>query len=279
MHLNEYYISFFDILIIIPLGWAIYKGFINGFIVESISLATLLLGTYFYIRIVDMPGRIVSKEVAENLEYIPLALFTVCFIVIVFLSNAVERIIGRITDDVALPPYNRALGVVFSVIKYVVIISGFLIFFDKLDEKYNMLSAEDTDQSIFYSHFIKVVPAIYPYLNFDNIKNRRYIVLVQQANVITKEGRIPIGESIRELTGIAGKVDWTSYQSPFYSDNHDLIIVEASVENQDSKILKTAVFQFLLKKRNKEVTLYGYILNGQKMSKALAIKALRNGKL
>ncbi len=277
MNVNEYYISFFDILILIPLGWSVYKGFFNGAIVEALSLSFLLLSIYAYIRIVEMPGRLVSKEVAETLEYLPLVLFIIVFSVIVFLSNVLERFVSKHTAGVAMPPLNRFLGISFSLIKYIFIISGFLIFIDKLDERYNMLSDEDTYGSIFYNRIINVTPTVYPYLSFDNIKNTRYINIVKKASIKTVEGRIPIGQSLQTLKGLAGSVSWTSYQSPHYKDNHDLIIVEAIVENQDGKMLQTGVFRFLLAKRKKNVKLYSYQLNGVKKEKVKAYATMKNG--
>lgn len=279
MHFNDYYISFFDIIILIPFGWGIYKGFINGFIVEAISLSVLLLGMYAYIRIIEMPNRLVSKEVAQTLEYLPLILFTITFSVIVFLSNVTERFIVRVTAGVALPGWNRFLGILISGIKYVIIISGFLIFFDKLDEKYTMLSPEDTDGSLFYSKFIRVAPTIFPYLSFDNIKNRRYIKAVKEASIRTNEGRIPIGPSMKSLAGYAGIVNWTSYQSPSYKDNHDLIIVEATVENQDGKFLQTAVFEFLYNKRKGAVELFSFKVNGKRQEKSFGYNVMKEGNL
>ena len=114
MNVNEYYLSFFDILIFIPIGWGVYKGFINGFVTEAISLGFLMLALYGYVRLTDLPAPLVSEEVLRTLEYLPLVFFIIGLMVILFLSNLVERLVRRSTIGIALPPLNRLFGIIFG---------------------------------------------------------------------------------------------------------------------------------------------------------------------
>ena len=279
MNVNEYYLSFFDILIFIPIGWGVYKGFINGFVTEAISLGFLMLALYGYVRLTDLPAPLVSEEVLRTLEYLPLVFFIIGIMIILFLSNLVERLVRRSTIGIALPPLNRLFGIFFGVFKYILITSCLLVFIDKLDEKYDLLTDEDTKGSLFYFPVLKIAPGIYPYLHFDNIRNSRYINTVKNSSLRMTDGLLPIGKSVQSIGGEAGKIKWNSYKAENYKDNNDLIIVSAEVENQDGEIVKTAKFEFLLRKKSQEVNLYSFRLNGAEQKKALGYKALKNGRI
>ena len=279
MDMNGFYISFFDLVLILLMGIAMWRGYRNGLIPEALTFAIFLLFVYLYIRITDLPGLFWNKDAARSLIYLPVVFFTLALFAVIFLSHLIERQIFKQVNKLELTTLMHFLGMGLSMIRYTFVISCVMIIFDKIDENYTWLTKIERNGSYFYKPLLRVAPTFYPYLNFDNIKNTTYIDSVKHSHLKYIGGLIPIEKSLLALQGSSdqGSIEWTSYKSETWETNNNLVIVEATINNRDATPYVTGVFKFLYNKRTHRVSIFEFYLNDIKESDMEAYKSLKRG--
>ena len=80
--------------------------------------------------------------------------------------------LNKLIDAIALGIVNRLLGVLFSVLKIAFIVSIILVLINKADNKYNFIPDETKENSLLYKPLSNFAPMIFPYLNFEKIKEK-----------------------------------------------------------------------------------------------------------
>lgn len=155
-------VSYLDILIGIPLLWAIYKGFTKGLIIQLGALLALLLGIYGAIKFSSFTAQWLVDTFEFSGKYLGLVAFSLTFIGIVVVVHLLARLLSKIAGMVALEFVNRLLGVVFSLLKMGFIISVIIVILNSIDERINFIEEETKQESILYKPMGKLAPAIFP---------------------------------------------------------------------------------------------------------------------
>ena len=163
--------NYIDLIIAIPLVWGVFVGFKNGLIIEVASLAALLLGIFGAIHFSDLTADFLVTSLNVTTQYINLIAFAVTFVVIVILVHLLAKMIDKLVKAVALGFVNRLLGMVFGLIKYAFIISIILVIINAINRNKTFISKEKIENSILYKPLSAFAPGIFPYLNFQEIKN------------------------------------------------------------------------------------------------------------
>lgn len=144
--------NWIDILILIPLCWYAYRGFRNGFLMEIISLAALFLGLFISYKFSDLislwlTGTTLAKPIS----------FSLCFVLTIVLVNLLGRILKRALKPVLSEFLDKGLGVLFGILK-VVLVAGVLFYFiDTVDKKEILVKHEVKEASVAYKHLSPVM--------------------------------------------------------------------------------------------------------------------------
>ena len=85
---------------------------------------------------------------------------------IAFFSNYVALKVQKEVMPVPKGMITRVLGAFFSAVKYAFIISIFLIFVDRLDKNFGIITADEKRISKLYQPFLKLGPAAISGLRF-----------------------------------------------------------------------------------------------------------------
>ncbi len=163
--------NYFDIIFGAILLYSAYKGFSKGIVIQAASLVALLLGIYGAIKFSDVTSGFLQEKFQPETQYLPLISFALTFVAIVIGVHLIAKIIDKLVKAVALGFINRLSGMVFSIIKMAFIISIILVLVNNADKKFNFLPKEKVQNSILYQPLSNFAPYLFPYLNFDNIKN------------------------------------------------------------------------------------------------------------
>lgn len=163
----DLHLSLFDFIIVSVLIWGIYKGYLQGYIVQTIALFALLAGTYiaaklsmgFYNLMVDR-----SETAIPNL---PVVVFSVLFGFVLFASNYVALYILKQVASVPKDMYAKFLGSFFAMVKYLVIISVFLVFIKRIDNNYGIVTEREKERTLLFQPVSKLAPTIIPTLKFE----------------------------------------------------------------------------------------------------------------
>lgn len=161
-----------DLVFAILLLWAAYRGYTKGFIVQLATLAALLLGILGAVMFSDFTSGLIIKKLDVSGQYLPIISFAVTFIAIVIAVHLLAKMLNKLIDAIALGIVNRLLGVLFSVVKIAFVVSIILVLINKADNKYNFIPDDTKDNSLLYKPLSNFAPMIFPYLNFDKIKEK-----------------------------------------------------------------------------------------------------------
>ena len=153
-----------DILLIIPLVYAAWKGFKHGLIIEVFTLLAFFVGIYVGIHFSDFTAGLLREYLGLNSKYLPIIAFTITFLavgaMVFFLGKTIEKLI-KIT---ALTPLNKFAGVFFSLLKYVYMLSTLLVILESYDEKLSFFPAKVKQESLLYTPILMVSTTTIPYL-------------------------------------------------------------------------------------------------------------------
>lgn len=143
--------NFIDILLIIPIGYAVFKGFKNGFIIEVCTLLALLVGIYAGIHLSDGTANFLKSNWEINSTYLPVIAFTLTFVGVGAMVFFGGKMLEKIVDVASLTPVNKLLGVLFALIKIFYFLSFFIVLIESYDEKGNFIPNETKEESLLYN--------------------------------------------------------------------------------------------------------------------------------
>jgi len=161
--------NYIDIVLLIPLLFAAYKGFSKGIISQAAALAALILGIIGAIRFSDVTADFLVEEFSMQSDYLAIISFAVTFIIIVILVHFIARIVNRLIKAVALGFLNRLMGMFFSVLKVSFIISIILVLFIQLNLNLKFIPKEKTEESVLFEPLAEFAPMVFPYLHFEGL--------------------------------------------------------------------------------------------------------------
>ena len=162
----DLHVSLFDFLISGIMIWGIYKGYVQGFIIQTISLFVLLAGVFVALKLsVSFYDAVIDKSTVA-LPNFPVIMFAVMFGFIVFASNYVALLVQKQVMSIPKPITTRILGAFFGGLKYMFIISIMLSFVDRLDNNFEIVTEKEKSRTIFYQPFLNFAPTILPRLRF-----------------------------------------------------------------------------------------------------------------
>ncbi|MBN1252082.1 MAG: CvpA family protein, partial [Bacteroidales bacterium] len=163
----DLHISLFDFLISGVLIWGIYKGYLQGVLVQAIALFALLAGVFISAKLSVSFYNVIIDKSTVALPNLPVIIFAIFFGFVVFFSNFIAL---RVQNEVTPVPkglYSRGLGAFFGALKYAFIISIFLIFINKLDQNFDIISVKEKQRTKLFNPFLKLAPTAIPRLNFE----------------------------------------------------------------------------------------------------------------
>lgn len=180
-----------DIILVIPLLWALYRGFRKGLIYMVASLTALVLGVFGAIRFHESTGEILKSWFVINPEHINLISFAISFIFIVLVVHLAAFLVDKLIKAVALSFINRAAGMIFGLLTATFIISIVLMPLDAANSRSEFISQETIDESLLYKPLTNFAPTVLPYLKREEF---RKLLPVQDGQERQKDSRISKAE-------------------------------------------------------------------------------------
>ena len=157
----------FDIIFLVILGWAAYRGFKKGLIVQVASLFALILGIYGTIKFSYITTAFLQGKLGWDSAYIHIISFILTFILIVIGVHFVGKLVDKLAQAVALGFVIRITGSVFNVLKFGLIISVILVILNSFNSKYSFLPADEIQKSKMYKPLMFFAPTVFPKINLD----------------------------------------------------------------------------------------------------------------
>lgn len=156
--------NYIDVLILVPVAWAAYKGFSNGLIKELAQLVALILGVYVALRFTDVLSPLLVDTMGMGPEYTPVVAFALLFVGVVIGVHFLARLLNRVIEMAALGLVNRLVGLLFSSLKVLFIISVLFSVIYRLDQAGNFIGEDTKKGSLLYEPVSELSLLIYPSL-------------------------------------------------------------------------------------------------------------------
>ena len=170
--MDDLNLNYFDLIISIFLLWSAYRGITRGFVIMAASLAALILGIWGAIRFSDLTAGFLLQQFEWNTRYLGLIAFAVTFAGIVILVHLLARAMDKLLKAAALGFVNRLAGLLFGVLKTALIISIILVIINGIEQWVPFIPEKHKENSLLYKPLSNLAPAIFPYLHFEDLKER-----------------------------------------------------------------------------------------------------------
>lgn len=164
--------NYLDILICVPLVYGLFRGFYKGFVIEIATLAALVLGIYGALKFSYITSSFLMEQFDLQGNYLPLISFVTTFILIVIAVNLLGKMLDKLMKAVSLGFINRILGSAVGFVKLLVVTGLLVVISHKIDSNFKVIPNQDKASSLLYEKFYENTVRVFPYINFDAIKQK-----------------------------------------------------------------------------------------------------------
>lgn len=148
---NFGFMNFVDIIIVVPLVYAAWRGFKKGLIIEVFTLLALLVGIYAGIHFSDWTSARIEEYFDFDANYLPVIAFTVTFLAVGAMVFFAGKMLEQMIRVVNLSPINKIMGVVFGILKMVYTLSILIILLETYDERGDFIPEKTKENSLLYA--------------------------------------------------------------------------------------------------------------------------------
>jgi len=161
--------NWIDLIIVIVVILSVFQGFTNGLVKEVASLAGLVLGIWGAIKFSGFTAAKLYEWFDMTGQYVGIISFVVTFCLIVVIVHFIGIVADKIVKTVALGFLNRLLGIIFGVLKNILILSVIFSVLNAIDARKPFLP-RSFDESKFYAPISDLVPSIFPVIGEGNFR-------------------------------------------------------------------------------------------------------------
>ena len=153
-----------DAIILICLIPAIFQGIRKGFISQAISIISLIVGIWASARFADIVSEWASKYITASEQVLNIVAFAIILIVVFIVLGLIGRLLESILKFVLLGWLNKLAGVVFSLLKAVLILGLIITVFSSLNDTIEIVRPEVLADSKLYQPLKDTADAVFPYI-------------------------------------------------------------------------------------------------------------------
>jgi membrane protein required for colicin V production len=153
-----------DIIFLVPLLFALYRGFKKGLIHMIASLAALILGIFGAIKLRPVFAALLDSLFNIAPEHMNVIAFAVAFVTIVLLVHLVAFLVDKLIKAVALNLVNRLLGMAFGLLVTAFVISMILWPVNEVNAEKQIIKPKHIEGSLLYKPLSTFAPGVFPYL-------------------------------------------------------------------------------------------------------------------
>ena len=171
--------NWIDAIIVVILILSLVTGFTNGLVKEVASLAALILGIWGAIKFSAFTAEKLYDYFDMTGHYVGVIAFLITFGIIVVIIHFIGMLADKVVNAASLGFVNRLFGIVFGLLKSVLIMSVLFSVLNAIDVRRSFLPKETIEQSRFYNPISDIAPAIFPIIgeggfnrSFDRFKKK-----------------------------------------------------------------------------------------------------------
>lgn len=164
--MKSLHFNYLDIILALPLCWAIYRGWVKGLILQLATLAALVIGLWGARILTDYLVPILKIKYDFTSQYTAIGVYAVCLIFLFALVYFIGWLLTKFLKAVALGIPNRLAGILFSLMKYGIMVAFGVFYLDKLNKQFNFMDPTLPEGSLLYFKLLKVSQWLYVHVHF-----------------------------------------------------------------------------------------------------------------
>ena len=164
IHILGKYMNILDAIILICLIPAIIQGLRKGFISQAISIVSLIAGVWASARFADVVTTWASKYITASEQILKIVAFALILLAVFFVLGLIGRMLESILSFVMLGWLNKIAGVVFSLIKALLILGLVIMLFSSVNSTMELVKPEVIADSALYQPLKDTADAVFPYI-------------------------------------------------------------------------------------------------------------------
>lgn len=153
-----------DAIILICLIPAIFQGIRKGFISQAISIISLIAGIWASARFADIVTAWAAKYITASEQVLKIVAFAIILIVVFIILGMIGRLLESILNFAFLGWLNKLAGVVFSLVKTLLILGLIIMAFSSLNNTMELVKPEVLADSTLYQPLKDAADAVFPYI-------------------------------------------------------------------------------------------------------------------
>ena len=164
IHILGKYMNILDAIILICLIPAIFQGLRKGFISQAISIISLIAGVWASARFADIVTLWASKYITASEQILKIVAFAIILIVVFIILGLIGRLLESVLKFVFLGWLNRLAGLIFSLMKALLILGLVTIAFSSINDALGLVKPEVISESMLYQPLKDAADTIFPYI-------------------------------------------------------------------------------------------------------------------
>ena len=153
-----------DIVILCCLLPCFYFGAKNGFIRQVISLIIIIVGIKLSISFSAPVAEWLRSRIELQPVWTSVISFVIVFVAVALVFALVEKLLSAVIKVTMLGWLDRLLGIIFSILKVVVLLSLLAYFVNSANELLGFISEENIAESNYFKPLLDLADKIFPAL-------------------------------------------------------------------------------------------------------------------
>ncbi|MEN9444157.1 MAG: hypothetical protein RIS47_1047 [Bacteroidota bacterium] len=160
-------VSVIDILVLGALGYAGWRGFNKGAIIEAFSFATLIVGIYLASRFSDITASALSiRANGKDFSYVPVMLFSLLFGGLIYGAIYIKSAVGRQLESVDNPQPSKIMGSVFGTLHMFLVVGVIVVMLRAADYNFKVIPDREKEYSLLFNPVVSVMTGLFPALDY-----------------------------------------------------------------------------------------------------------------
>ncbi|MCB0430760.1 MAG: CvpA family protein [Flavobacteriales bacterium] len=163
--------NWLDLVLIIPLLWAGYRGFTKGLLISLATFMALFLGIVAAIRLSDFVAGYLTEWWDIKPDWLNLIAFSCTFLLVVIGVHLFARLLEKMVKWTGLGWANKLTGALFGLMKMGFILSLLLMCFQTVNSATKLLDEDLQSQSLLFKPVRAIAPIILPKIEDNRISD------------------------------------------------------------------------------------------------------------
>lgn len=156
----------FDIIVYISLAWAVFNGWRRGFLLQMLSLFAVVASMYFAVQYGPELESILGIDIGAS----GVVGFIVIFLAALLLISVGAYLLRAVFRFAGLGVVDILLGVAFSLVKVMLIVSVLFSWFTSVNKNYEWASKSTIESSRWFAPVKGITDKLTPY--FEDIADK-----------------------------------------------------------------------------------------------------------